>query len=36
MLGRVLDSPPLDAKCNMLIKRTCKKDVIGLRVKGEK
>jgi len=35
-LGRVLDSPPFDAKCNMPIMRTCKKDVIELKIKGEK
>jgi len=35
-LGRVLDSPLLDAKCNMPIIRACKKDAIGPNVKGEK
>ena len=35
-LGRVLNSPPLDAKCNMSIMRTYKEDVIGPVVKGDK
>jgi len=34
--GRVLNSPPLGAKCNMPIIRTCKKDVMGPKVKDEK
>ena len=32
-LGRVLNSLPLDAKYNMAIMRTCKEDVIGLRLR---
>jgi len=28
-LSKVLASPPLDAKCNMLIMRACKVDVVG-------
>jgi len=35
-LGRVLNSRPLDAKCNMPIIRTCKEDVMLPVVKGEK
>jgi len=35
-LGRVLESPPPNAKCNMLIMRACRKDVMGPKVKGEK
>ena len=35
-LGRVLNSPPLDAKCNMPIMRACKRVVMRLRVVGEK
>jgi len=35
-LGRVLDSPALDAKCNVPIIRACRKDVMGPKVKGEK
>ena len=32
-VGRVLDSPPLDAKCNMPIMRTCIEDVMGPRLR---
>jgi len=35
-LGRVLDSPLFNAKCNMPIMKACKKDVTGPNVKGEK
>lgn len=35
-LGRVLDYPLLDAKCNRPIMRACRKDVIWPKVKGEK
>jgi len=36
MLGKVLNSPPLDAKYNMSIMRTCNKGRNGAKVKGEK
>ena len=35
-LGRVLNSPPIDAKCNMPIMRACKRVVMRVRVMGEK
>jgi len=35
-LGRVIDSPPPNTKCNMPIMRACRKDVIGSKVKGKK
>jgi len=35
-LGRVLHSPPLDAKYNMPIMRACRNDVMGPKAKGEK
>ena len=35
-LGIILNPPPRGAKCNMRIMRSCKKDAMGLRVKGEK
>ena len=31
-LGRVLNSPPHNVKCNMLIMRACGKDVMGSKV----
>ena len=34
-LGRVLNSPPLNAKCKMSIKRACR-GCNGAKVKGEK
>ena len=34
-LGSILNSPPSNVKCNMLIMRACKKDVMGPKVKGE-
>ena len=33
-LGRVLNSPPPNEKCNMPITRTCKRGVMGPKVKG--
>ena len=34
-LGKVLYSAPFDAKCSTPIMRTCKKNVMGPKVKGE-